>query len=233
MSARLLRALGAAFFAWTVSTTASTTASAQGEVYDPLPPRGSAYVRLVNVLPGEVMARPNFLPEQRLGTAPTQRVMAFTTVENVATRQLRLEFQEGSRRGQATLRVEPGSFVTVLLHAGANGALTATPVVDLADFNRARARLAFYNAMPDCAAAALMITPAGPAIFEGVASLTTRARSVNPVAAEIRGQCGDRASAPFALEGMEAGGMYSVWLMSGAAGPTAFLTRDVTAVYRP
>lgn len=207
-------------------------ALAQGQVYDPVPPRGSAYVRLVNVLPGEVQARPDFLPQQRLGTAPAQRVMAFTTVENVANRQLRLEFQEGQRRGQATLRVEPGSFVTVLLHAAPGGGLAATPIVDAADFNRARARLAFYNAMPDCPSAGLAIQPSGPAVFEGVPSLATRARSVNPVAAEIRATCGDRGSAPFALEGLEAGGMYSIWMISGAQ-PQAFMTRDTTAVWRP
>ncbi len=206
---------------------------AQGQVYDPVPPRGSAYLRLVNVLPGEVTARPDFLPQQRLGTAPAQRVMAFTAVENVANRNLRLEFQEGARRGQASFRIEPGSFVTVLLHATADGALAATPVVDTADFNRARARLAFYNAMPDCAAATLAIHPGGPAVFEAVPSLATRARSVNPVAAQIRGTCGERASAPFALEGLEAGGMYSIWLISGGAQPAAFLTRDTTAVWRP
>ena len=229
MNTHFLMTLGAIFLAWG----ATSSARAQGQVYDPVPPRGSAYVRLVNVLPGEVTARPDFLPQQRLGIAPAQRVMAFTAVENVANRQLRLEFQEGGRRGQATLRVEAGSFVTVLLHAGGSGTLTATAVVDAPDFNRARARLAFYNAMPDCPAAALTINPAGPALFEGVPSLTTRARSVNPVAADLRGQCGERASAPFALEGLEAGGMFSIWLISGTAAPTAFLTRDTTAVYRP
>ena len=206
---------------------------AQAQVYDPVPPRGSAYVRLVNMLPGEVTARPDFLPQQRLGVAPAQRVMAFTTVENVANRQLRLEFQEGARRGQATLRIEAGSFVTVLLHATASGSLAATPVVDAPDFNRARARLAFYNAMPDCPAAAVLIQPAGPAVFENVPSLATRARSVNPVTAEIRAQCAERASPPFPLEGLEAGGMYSIWLLGGTPTPQAFVTRDSTAVWRP
>jgi len=222
----LLAALGA-------SLCATGSAWAQAQVYDPVPPRGSAYLRLVNVLPGEVTARPDFLPQQRLGTAPAQRVMPFTVVENVANRQLRLEFQEGARRGQASFRIEPGSFVTVLLHATADGGLAATPVVDSPDFNRARARLAFYNAMPDCPAAAVAIQPSGPMVFEGVPSLATRARSVNPVAAEIRGQCGERASATFSLEGLEAGGMYSIWLISGTGQPLAFLTRDTTAIWRP
>jgi hypothetical protein len=216
-----------------VSTAGAAWAQGQGQVYDPVPPRGSAYVRLVNVLPGEVTARPDFLPQQRLGVVPAQRVMPFTAIENVANRNLRLEFQEGARRGQASFRIEPGSFVTVLLHATADGALAATPVVDTADFNRARARLAFYNAMPDCPAATLAIHPGGPAVFEGVPSLATRARSVNPVAAQIRGTCGERSSPPFALEGLEAGGMYSVWLIGGGGQPAAFLTRDTTAAWRP
>jgi len=55
MSARLLSAVAAAFLAWNPTS----TAWAQGQVYDPVPPRGSAYVRLVNVLPGEVTARPD------------------------------------------------------------------------------------------------------------------------------------------------------------------------------
>ncbi len=227
---RLLLALAAGFAA---SFATAGAAWAQGQVYDPVPPRGSAYLRLVNVLPGEVTARPDFLPQQRLGVAPAQRVMAFTAIENVANRQLRLEFQEGQRRGQASFRIEPGSFVTVLLHATAEGGLAATPIVDSPDFNRARARLAFYNAMPDCPAGGVSIQPSGPAVFEAVPSLATRARSVNPVSAELRALCGERGSAPFALEGLEAGGMYSIWLISGTPQPQAFLTRDTTAIWRP
>lgn len=123
--------------------------------------------------------------------------MAFTTVENVANRQLRLEFQEGARRGQATLRVEAGSFVTVLLHAGPNNTLVVTPVVDAPDFNRARARLAFYNAMPDCPTGALSIMPRGRRCSR--ASPASRpARAPVLVTAQIRATCGERASAPCA-----------------------------------
>jgi hypothetical protein len=69
--------------------------------------------------------------------------------------------------------------------------------------------------------------------LKGVPALATRARSVNPVSASIRGQCGERASPAFSLEGLEAGGMYSIWLINSGAQPTAFLTRDTTAVWRP
>lgn len=227
---RALRsALAAALLA--AAPLAAPHAFAQSQVYDPVPPRGSAYVRIVNGLVGEVQLRPDFLPQQRLGTAPTQRAMAYTAVENVAGRQLQLEFQEGQARGTATIRVEPGSFNTVLLHPTAGG-IGATAVVDTADFNQTRSRIAFYNVLPDCPAASLTLLPSGPAVFEGVPALGTRARSVNPVTAQVRASCGARAAAPIALQGLEAGGMYSVWLMGSGSNVAGFITRDTTARYQ-
>lgn len=233
MSSLVRRSLAANALAVLLALGTASGARAQGQVYDPVPPRGSAYLRIVNGVEGELNARPDFLPAQRLAATPEQRAMAFTVVQNVANRQLRVEFQEGQRRGQAALRIEPGSFVTLLVHRAADGGLAATAIVDQPDFNRARARLAFYNGMPDCPAASLALHPSGPAVFEGVPALSTRARSVNPVSAEVRASCGDRTAAPVSLQGMEAGGMYSFWLIPGASAPTAFLSRDTTAVFRP
>lgn len=209
----------------------ASRAQAQSQVYDPVPPRGSAYVRIMNSLPGEVQVQPDFLPQQRLGTGPTQRVTPYTAVENVANRQLRLEFQDGRGRGQASFRVEAGSFTTILLHTSAGG-LGAAAVTETADFNQTRSRLAFYNVVPDCPAANLSLLPSGPAIFENVPALGTRARSVNPVTAQVRASCGARGTAPVALEGLEAGGMYSVWFLGSGNTVAGFVTRDTTARYQ-
>ncbi|MCX8134009.1 MAG: alginate O-acetyltransferase AlgF [Roseococcus sp.] len=208
-------------------------ALAQGQVYEPAPPRGSAFVRFVNTLQGAVQLRPDFLPAQGLGTEPSQRVGSYTVVENVANRTLRVEVSDGARRGQGAFRASPDSFVTVLIHRGADGNPALTALAEETDFNRARARLAFYNALPDCPAAALQLLPGGQTIFADVPALGTRARSVNPVTAEVRAVCGQRASTPVALLGLEAGGMYSVLAIPGEGGtPTAFVTRDVTAPIR-
>ncbi len=210
-------------------------AAAQGQVYEPQPPRGSAYVRVVNTLPAEVTIRPDFMTQQRLGTEPERRVMAYTVVENVAGRTLHLEVIEGGQRGQAGFQVEPGSFVTVLLHRNAHGAPAAVAIADQADFNRARARLAFYNSLPDCPAAALQLLPGGQAVFGDVPALTTKSRTVNPVTADVRAVCGGQAAPPLSLKDLEAGGMYSIWLIPGSRGEAphqAFLTRDVTAPWR-
>ncbi len=213
---------------------APTPAWAQAQVYEPAPPPGSAFVRIVNTLPSEIALRPDFLPPQRLGVAlPHQRVTAYNVVENAAGRSLRLEVTEGTRRATATLTAAPGSFVTVLVHRGAGGNPAITPLAENTDFNRARARIAFYNTLPDCPAAGLVLLPGGQAVFAEVPALQGRARSVNPVAAQVRATCGARVAPDFALQGLEAGGMYSVWLMPGpGAAPLAFVLRDSTAPFR-
>jgi hypothetical protein len=206
----------------------------QAAVYDPQPPAGSAFVRFVNALGTEVALRPDFLPAQRLGTAPDQRVTAYAVVERVAGRVLTLEAGARQQAGRVTLRAEPGSFVTIILHAAADGAVTGSPVVDQTEFNRARARLSFYNAAPGCAAASLGLEPDGPTVFNQVAPATAKSRSVNPVVARLRAECDGRPAPSFALEGLEAGGMYSIWLMRPAGNPPfAFVSRDTTARWTP
>jgi len=209
-------------------------ARAQGEVYAPAPPRGSAYVRIVNTLPNDVQIRSDFLPTLRFGSQPALRATPYTVVENVAGRPLRLEMADGQSQGRGALTAAPGAFVTVIIHHDGRGSLTATPISEDTDFNRARARLAFYNALPDCPAASVQLQPSGQAVFADVPPLQGRARSVNPVVARVRAICGANVSAEFALEGLEAGGMYSMWIIpgAGAASPEAFLIRDTTAVYR-
>ena len=209
-------------------------ARAQGQVYEPAPPPGSAYLRIMNTLPAEVAVRSEVLPPLRLGVAlPHQRVTAYHVVESVAGRAFRLEVSEGARRGTGTVTLAPGSFVTVLVHRGAGGVPAITALVEDTDFNRARARIAFYNALPDCPAAGLALLPGGQAVFSGVPALESRARSVNPVQAQVRAGCGDRAAPEFGLHGLEAGGMYSIWLLPGpGAAPLAFLLRDSTAPFR-
>jgi hypothetical protein len=208
--------------------------SGQSQVYDPQPPPGSAYLRFANALGGEVSLHPDTLAALRLDTAPAQRVSPYMVVQNVAGRDLVLQVSAGQAAGRVTLRAEPGSYVTVVLHRAADGGIAGTPVVDQADFNRARARLSFYNAAPDCPDATLAIEPSGPVIFDKVAPGTAKSRSVNPVSAQLRASCGGEAAAPFALEGLEAGGMYSIWLMRPEGGqPVAFLGRDTTARWRP
>lgn len=207
-------------------------ALAQNQVYDPLPPPGSAYVRFVNAADAAITVKPDFGGVQQLGTAAAQRVSPFMPIEKVAGRALSLEVQAGTRTVKASLKAEAGSYVTVLIESDLAKGLVVVPVVDNTEFNQSRARLSFYNATA-CAAASLTIDPDGPVIFPDVAAGTAKARSVNPVTAKIHAACDGKPAPSIALEGMEAGAMYSVWLMGAGISPQSFLSRDTTAKYKP
>lgn len=210
----------------------SGAATAQNQVYDPLPPAGSAYVRFVNAAESAITVKPDFVGVQLLGTAASQRVSPFMPIEKVAGRALSLEVQAGPRSVRASLKADAGSYVTVLIRSDSANGLVVVPVVDNTEFNQSRARLSFYSAS-SCAAASLTIDPDGPIVFPNVAAGTAKARSVNPVTAKIHASCEGKPVPSIGLEGMEAGGMYSVWLMGAGVSPQSFLTRDVTAKYHP
>jgi hypothetical protein len=205
-------------------------AAAQGQVYDPQPPAGSAFLRVANALPGGVDLRSPVISARRLGAEATQRVTEFNVVPNVAGRPVRLEFSEGGRSGEVSITLQPGSFVTVLLHRDGGGAPAAAALVEQTDFNRARARLAFYNGAPECREAGLALQPGGQAVFAAVPALGTAARSVAPASADLLASCAGAEAARVTLQGLEPGGMYSIWLIGGRGAPLqAFMTRDATA----
>ncbi|MBP0494783.1 alginate O-acetyltransferase AlgF [Roseomonas indoligenes] len=229
------RGLAAAILSFSVLGAGTVPAMAQGQaaVYDPQPPPDSAYIRFVNTLGEELAVRPAFLPAQRLGTKPEERVTQFAVAQRVGGRELTLEASAGRRTGRATLKLNPGSFNTILVQAQGDGGLEIKAIVDESEFNRARSRLSFYNAVPDCPTASALLAPSGPAVLEGVAPGTAKARSVNPVTAAIRAQCGSQAAPDFQISGLEAGGMYSIWLMRpDGKNLMSFISRDTTARWR-
>ncbi len=205
--------------------------TAQQVLYEPLPPAGSAYLRIVNATAEPLAIRPGVVGSTTLGIEPAQRVSPYTVQESVADRAVELGFTAGAARGETTLRLEAGSFNTLLV-VEQGGALRAMPVLDQTQFNQTRARLTFYNATPACEGAGLVLEPEGQAVFADVARGAARMRSVNPVSAQVRVLCGTARGAPFALGSMEAGGQYSVWMMAPRGQPTGFVTRDVTTPWR-
>ena len=227
-----LRSLGLRVLGAAALLAIAGQAAAQGQVYDPLPPPGSAYVRFVNASGDEVTVRPDFLPGQTLGTVAAQRVTAYAVVQNVQGKTLALQVQSNAQSGQLSFTAEPGSFNTMLVEAAGAQALRAVQVVDQTDFNQSRARLSFYNAT-DCAGATLAIAPDGPVVFQDVAPGTAKARSVNPVSVAVSAGCAQGGRAPLDLAGLEAGGMYSIWLMPDGGGVRTLLTRDATAKWKP
>ncbi len=206
---------------------------AQEALYGKQPPHGSAFVRFANTTPGAAMVSTDFQADLHLGLAPGERVSPYAVVEKAADRSLTITVKEGGHEGRLTYKAPADGYVTIVVEQDSGGNVVFVPIVDQADFNQTRARLAFYNAASGCASATLALDPSGPAVFQNVASGTTKSRTVNPVQATVRAACADSPGPTLALGGMELGASYSIWLIRPGADAMLFLTPDVSARYKP
>jgi hypothetical protein len=208
-------------------------AQAQEALYGKQPPRGSAFVRLVNATPGAAAVTADFQAEAHLGAGTTDRVTPYAVVEKAAGRTLTFTAKEGGHEGHFSYKAAADGYVTIVMEQTPAGAIIFIPIVDQAEFNQTRARLAFYNAAPGCASATLGLDPGGPAVFQDVAAGTTKSRTVNPVQATVRATCAAQPGPAVALGGMDLGASYSVWLMQPESKAILFMTPDVLAKYQP
>jgi hypothetical protein len=206
------------------------TAQAQEALYGPQPPKGSAYVRIVNALGEKVDIKPDFRAPLSLGASGAARVSAYDVVEKVAGKKLNVSFTLGGKTVSGTAEAEPDGFLTVLLLPDAAGA-KVVGVADVAEFNQTRTRLTFYNAIPACAGGQLALEPTGQAVFKDVDAGASKTRAVNSVTAQVRASCADKSADPVALSGLEAGGMTSVFLVLDGGKPSAFVVKDIATPY--
>ena len=207
-------------------------AVAQIMLYENRLPDGYAYVRFANTLADALVVKPQgFADTLNLGTDGAARVSFYHIVEGVAGKTLVVDLAAGGISGVAKFELKPGAFHTVLI--GKEGAALAARVVpDQAEINQTRARLAFYNAVPDCPAAGLQLDPGGQSVFSGVGPNSMRGRSVNPAAnPHVRASCGTTRIAPLDLGSLDAGGQYSVWMMAPAGAPVSFMSKNTIAPY--
>jgi hypothetical protein len=208
-------------------------AHAQETLYGKQPPRGSAFVRFANATPGDATVTTDFQADLHLGVAPADRVAPYAVVEKAADRPLSITVKEGGHEGRFTYKAPADGYVTIVMEQDSSGSVVFVPIVDQADFNQTRARLAFYNAASGCASATLALDPSGPVVFQNVPSGATKSRTVNPVQATVRAACADSPGPTLALGGMELGASYSIWLIRPGADAMLFLTPDVSARYKP
>ena len=204
-------------------------ARAQETLYGKQPPHGSAFVRFVSTLPQGVVVRSDGWGDIPLGTAAADRVAPYQVIENAVSRKLAVNVGPS----HFTYQPQPDSYATLVLAKDADGAITMTPIVDKAEFNQTRSRIAFYNLVPACHAATLSLDPGGQAVFADVTFGDTKSRAVNPVQASVKAACPGGVASTLALGGLEIGSSYSIWFAEPGAEPALLLTKDASARYDP
>ena len=194
-------------------------------LYEQRLPEGFAFIRIASALQGGVVVRPDFRDPVTLGEAGADRVSPYFVAEEVGGRPVRFQVTLGGTTSEVQAEVKAGGLNTVLLQREGDR-VVATAIADLGEYNQTRARVTFYNAVRGCAGGALTLEPSGQAVFSGIAPATGRTRSLNPAEATVRAGCGTQRTAPLDLGRLQAGGLYSVWLMAPAGQPVAFLVQD-------
>lgn len=206
----------------------ATPALAQIALYEGRLPDGFAYVRFVNTTATALDLAPDFTDPIKLGATGASRISPYHVVEAVAGKTLTV----ASGGGKASFQLKPGQFHTFLI-TQPGPLLAGTLTVDTTQYNQLRAKLSFYNAVPDCAQATLLLDPSGQSVFKSVAALSMQTRSINPVdEAKVHATCGATAVAPLDLGELSAGGLYTVWLMNEGGKTVTFLAMDSIAPYQ-
>ena len=205
--------------------------AAEGRLYPSGPPNGVAYLRFVNLAPGEVTITS---PAAKIVVPAddAHRVGEFDPVTPGVA--LTGSAQLGAATKPIDVTLTANEFVTVAVTASGDGiALTVfreTP----SDFNAVKSSLGLFNADKDCAKAQLVVGDSHQTVVADVAPGAIGRRSVNPVNAELAVTCGDPAQAvPAKLGQLNAGDRYSVFIVAGASGPQVVAQRDEQAPFHP
>ena len=180
-----------------------------------------------SALPAAASVQTDFAGKVELGADGGNRISPYFVAGSAGGKTVSMQVTEGGKTATATFEPKSGSFITVMLHPK-GGAVTASIVTDKPEYNQLKARLTFYNATNDCPAGALA-EQVGRPVFSNIPPDGVQARSINPAAATVTASCGGGKTPPLPLGQLEAGGLYSVWMMHPAGQLTTFMARDTIA----
>jgi hypothetical protein len=202
-------------------------AFAQPMLYEQRLPEGTGFVRLVNATGGQITVKPDYDEATTLGTNGAERVSPFYVSEGIAGRPVRLQVTAGGRTVPVDVRLQ-GSALNIVVIRGSGERIGADAFQVRQLYEQQRAVLAFVNAVPDCPNGTVALA-GGQAVIQGVAPMSAQNRAVAPAAAVLRASCGNQAAPNLDLGRLQAGGLYSVWLMAPEGQPVSFVARDTIA----
>ena len=207
-------------FPWMLALGLSTAAvAADDDLYDPAPPPGSAFVRVVHAAPGASTVAADLdgvdQPGLALGTATPY-----------------LAVQRGPRtvrvgeRAQADVQVTAGAWYTVVLTGTGD---RVQVLQDPTNTNMAKALLVLYN-LTETPGAVLKTADGTLEVIPAVASMGSGDRAVNPLKVDLAVHLGERQLQVFLAVELSEGLGYSVVVIGAAGQEQAVLLTNETRV---
>jgi len=205
--------------------------AAEGRLYPSGPPNGVAYLRFVNLAPGEVTI---ISPAAKIviPADDAHRVGEFDPVTPGVALTGSAQLGEATKPINVTLAAN--EFVTVAVTADGGGVALSVFRETPSDFNALKSSLALFNADKDCTNAQLAAGENHQPVIPDIAPGALGRRLVNPVDVVLGVACADPAQAvPAKLGQLNAGDRYSIFVVAGQSGPRVVAQRDEQAPFRP
>lgn len=199
-------------------------AQAIGRLYASKPPPGYSYVRVVPSNASSAVSRIQ-MNAQSIDVTENAAATAYRAVPG--NEPLRLSVAGARVDGEISPR--PDSYLTVAITK--DGAEWRARSIDEGQgaADGLKARLRFFNLVPDCAA--VLKIKDGPVVFANASFATMLSRSINPVSARLDGSCGENHGS-LDLPELHAGDSYSVFLRADAGKIILSGQLDETEAYR-
>lgn len=188
--------------------------AAQEALYDPDPPPGSAFVRVLN---GTAAAASATLGARDFGSVEAYTATAYRVVAKGSQ-----PLQSGS--AAASLELAEGGFYTVVLPVSGAPALLTDPVLS----SRAKALVAFYNLGGE-GAWDLKTADGSVPLITGVSAPGVGSREVNGIKVDLAGFGGQGSSPPVAGIQLERGNAYSFFLFAAKEGLRSAWAQNTTS----
>lgn len=222
---------GVAVIAAIATAQPGLASAAEGRLYPSGPPNGVAYLRFVNLAPGEVTivspAAKIVIPAD-----DAKRVGEFDPVTPGVA--LTGTAQLGGASTPINVTLAANEFVTVAVTADGSGIALNVFRETPSDFNALKSSLALFNADKDCAKAQLVAGGNHQSVIPDIAPGAVGRRLVNAVDVALGVACADPAQAvPAKLGQLNAGDRYSIFVVPGQSGPQVVAQRDEQAPFRP
>ena len=205
--------------------------AAEGRLYPSGPPNGVAYLRFVNLAPGEVTivspAAKIVIPAD-----DAHRVGEFDPVTPGAALTGSAQLGEATKPINVTLAAN--EFVTVAVTADGGGITLSVFRETPSDFNALKSSLALFNADKNCAKAQLVAGENHQPVISDIVPGALGRRLVNPVDVALGVACGDPGqTVPAKLGQLNAGDRYSIFVVAGKSGAQVVAQRDEQAPFQP
>ncbi|MDX8378779.1 MAG: hypothetical protein R8K48_01875 [Gallionella sp.] len=201
------------------------SAWAEPQLYETGPSKEVSYVRFINATDKKIVV----VTEKKsakitLNAKAAGRASRFFSVKSGL--KVMASIQSGAKKATVSVNGKPWEYITVvILKNRANKLATRQIKESPTDFNAMRSSLAFFNLDESCTVGVMKGGSKQVTILKGVKSFSVKRRLVNPIKLSATVGCKGQ-NTKVDLAQLEAGGRYSIFLLSAKNPQQAFFVRD-------